>query len=179
MPRLREDQQANGCRPGVAGLLAGLLFSPGLLAVALYRASAALYPRGPLGRLAAKLLWRWNVSANGCYLSPKARIGAGLHLPHPVAVVVGDGVVLGDRVTLYQGVTVGARGPGDKVYPAIGDGAVLYAGAVVAGGVRVGAHAVVGAQSLVIADVPAHATAVGSPARILGTGGVREARGGA
>lgn len=107
-----------------------------------------------------------------CYISPKARIGAGLAMPHPVGIVVGEGVVLGERCTLYQQVTLGGRAIGARAagaYPKIEDGVTIYAGAKIVGDIVVGAGAAIGANAVVIKTVPPGSIAVGVPARILPT----------
>lgn len=79
--------------------------------------------------------------------------------PHPIGIVIGDGVTLGQDVRIYQHVTLGLRQPGqgtnDRQYPVIGDRVLIYAGAVIAGGVRVGDDAIIGANVVVTHDVPA------------------------
>ncbi len=97
---------------------------------------------------------------------PSARIGPGLLLPHPVGIVVGDDVEIGDNATIYQHVTLGQRGARDQSYPVIGHNVVIYAGAVIIGNITIGDGAVIGANAVVTGDVPAGATAVGIPARI-------------
>jgi serine O-acetyltransferase len=143
---------------------ARLLLSPGFLAIALHRIAHAVYPHTIAGRVAAKIIWRINVLLTGCHISPKARIGARLQIPHATGVVIGDGCIIGDDVTVYQNVTLGHK---NDAYPHIANGAAIYPGAVVLGGITVGEHAVVGANAVVLADVPAHAYAVGVPARII------------
>jgi serine O-acetyltransferase len=117
--------------------------------------------------LLSLLFWRRNVKGYGCYLAPSARIGPGLRLPHPVAVVVGEGAVIGSNVTLYQGVTLGRSNEVSEAYPVLEDEVTVYAGAVLVGGITVGRGAVVAANAVVLADVPPYATAVGAPARML------------
>jgi len=104
------------------------------------------------------------------YLSPKAQIGADLKLPHAVGIVIGEGVVLGDRVTVYQNVTLGGKVIGDQRagnYPTVGDETTIFAGAVIVGRVHVGAKSVIGANSVVLRDVPNDATVAGIPAKII------------
>lgn len=108
----------------------------------------------------------------GVYVGKGAIVGPGLKTPHPIGIVIGDGVTLGSNVTLYQGTTLGAvrAGEGKKgLYPTIEDGAILFSGVSVLGDVTVGRNAVIGANSLVLFDVPSGAVAVGAPARIVKT----------
>jgi serine O-acetyltransferase len=106
----------------------------------------------------------------GVYVSSKAKIGRSLNLPHPTAIVIGEGVIIGSNVTLYQSVTLGGRVTGDwrnGNYPEIGDGTVIFAGAVVVGKVRVGNQCVIHANPVVLSDIPNNSVAVGSPARVV------------
>ena len=93
----------------------------------------------------------------------------GLCLPHPVGIVIGEGSVIGNDVTIYQGVTLGRASHEVDAYPSIDDGAVIYAGATLLGPIRIGRNAVVAAHSVVLSDVPDFATVVGAPARIVRT----------
>ncbi|MBB3694666.1 serine O-acetyltransferase [Sphingomonas sp. BK580] len=160
---IRADLRANTGRTRLRGALPAFVFHPGFSTIFLHRVAAALV-RTPLDRL-GMLIWAWNTRRSGCHLHLDSEIGAGLHLPHPVAVVIGQGVRVGAGVTVYQSVTLG-RSRGDD-YPVIGDGATLHPGAIVFGAITVGARARVGAGAVVMADVPAGAAAVGNPARVI------------
>ena len=106
----------------------------------------------------------------GCYISHHARIGDRLQLPHPVGVVIGDGVSIGADCTIFQHVTLGGAQLGDvrsDRYPSVEDGVTLFAGAVVLGKIRIGRGATIGANAVVLSDVPNGSTAVGVPARVL------------
>jgi serine O-acetyltransferase len=122
---------------------------------------------GLLARLCSRVLER-----SGVFVSSNANIGRGVQLPHPTAIVIGEGVTIEDNVTIYQSVTLGGKKIGDGIagnYPTIREGAVLFSGAVVAGKVTVGKHSIIGANSVVTSDVPDGAVAVGAPARVVGS----------
>jgi serine O-acetyltransferase len=101
-------------------------------------------------------------------IHPAARIGSGVFIDHGTGVVIGETAVVGNGCTLFQGVTLGGTGKdrGDR-HPKVGDGVLICAGAKILGNVRIGAHAKVGAASVVLMDVPAGATAVGVPATLV------------
>ncbi|WP_160796552.1 DapH/DapD/GlmU-related protein [Shewanella insulae] len=106
-----------------------------------------------------------------CYLSQKAIVGRNIKFPHPVGIVIGDGVTIAEDAIIYQNVTLGAARVGEGVkglYPKIGKDVVIFAGAKVIGGITIGDGAVIGANSVVTKDIPANVSAVGIPARIVG-----------
>ena len=103
----------------------------------------------------------------GCYISFKSSIGVGLRLPHPIAIVIGDGVIIGDNCSIYQSVTLGqSKVPEDKYepYPVVGDQVTIYAGAKVIGNVRIGHCSTIGANAVVLSDVENNEIVVGIPA---------------
>jgi serine O-acetyltransferase len=102
-----------------------------------------------------------------CYISLRSRIGVGLKLPHPVGIVIGQGVIIGARCTIYQHVTLGGRRIGDwraGAYPVVGDDVTIFAGAVVVGEVNIGDRATIGANAAVLESIPGDSVAVGVPA---------------
>ncbi|QDY70807.1 serine O-acetyltransferase [Qingshengfaniella alkalisoli] len=118
------------------------------------------------GRVLTRRLSR----GHGVFIGYGARIGSGLTLRHPVGIVIGEGVTIGQDITIYQNVTIGGARIGDFSagnYPAIGDGTVIFAGAAILGAIRIGRNCTIGANAVVISDVPDGATAIGVPARIL------------
>jgi serine O-acetyltransferase len=149
-------------------LLITLLLSTSFQAIALYRLSAWVYTKGRLSILSTILDYFLHI-LTGCYLNPAAEIGRKCRFAHPTGIVIGQGVKIGDRATIFQNVTIGSHGnPAvDKKYPVIGDDVTVYAGAIIIGPVQIGDGATIGAASVVLTDVPANATAVGVPARII------------
>lgn len=128
-----------------------------------------------------RIVWRFSscikrineiVTGVECHL--KARIGQGLFIAHPQNIVIGEGVCIGEGVTLLNGVTLGARQKKrDAItqrYPILEDGVTVYSGAKVLGPVILGDGAVVGANAVVLRNVPAGHVAVGVPARIISSG---------
>lgn len=127
-----------------------------------------LAQRGGLARLWSRLLWRKFIIEAGCMIAPEARIGPCLKLPHAIGIVVSEDAEIGADVTLYQNVTVGRRVASEAGAPRIEDGVILYAGAVVIGPVVIGRGAVIGANAVVLTDVPEGAVYGGIPAREIG-----------
>ena len=105
-------------------------------------------------------------------INPQARIGRGIMLDHGTGTVVGETAVVGDNVSIMQGVTLGGTGKSDQDrHPKIGNGVLIGAGAIVLGNIKVGDCARVAAGSVVVKEVPAHVTVAGVPARIVGEAG--------
>ncbi|MCI1982028.1 MAG: serine O-acetyltransferase [Oscillospiraceae bacterium] len=112
----------------------------------------------------------------GIEIHPGAKIGRGLFIDHGMGVVIGETAEIGDNCTLYQGVTLGGTGKDHgKRHPTLGNNVMVGAGAKILGPFRVGDNARVAAGAVVLDEVPANATAVGVPARVVRLNGVRPA----
>jgi serine O-acetyltransferase len=161
-------------RPGAShrwlGLLLRIPSTPGILASILVRAQQCLHRSGRT-RLAAQLRTLGNTLV-GADFGPGMQIGTGFMMVHPVGVVIGFGLKIGDNVTFAKGVTCAARHyenvEGEQEFPTICDGAGIGTNAVLVGGVRIGYNAVVGANTVVLSDVPDNAIVMGNPARQVG-----------
>src|SRR3954468_18393592 len=140
---------------------------PGLHAIYVHKLARWFWLRGLkwFGRFTSHL-GRW---LTGIEIHPGAKIGSCVFIDHGMGVVIGETAEVGDGCTIYQGVTLGGTSltRGAKRHPTLGRNVVVSAGAKVLGGFTVGDGAVVGANAVVIRPVPAGATAVGIPARIL------------
>ena len=107
---------------------------------------------------------RWTT---GIEIHPGAKIGNGVFIDHGMGVVVGETAVIGNNVLLYQGVTLGGTGiEKGKRHPSIGDNVVIGAGAKVLGNITIGENSYIGANAVVVKDVPPNSTVVGVPGRI-------------
>ena len=112
------------------------------------------------------------LQTTGNYISSTARIARSVKFPHPTAIVIGSGVIVEENVVIFQSVTLGGARMGDfqrNNYPAIGAGTVIFSGTAIVGKVRVGRNCVIGANSVVLSDVPDNSVCVGAPARIVST----------
>ena len=151
--------------PAARNLLEVLLTYSGLHALIAYRIAHA-FERWKIPVLPRLLmaLARW---ITGIEIHPAAVIGRGLFIDHGTGVVIGETAVIGDHVTLFQGVTLGGTGKErGKRHPTLGDRVVVGAGAKVLGNITVGREAMIGANAVVVRDVPEHSTVVGVPGRI-------------
>ena len=165
--RLKEDVAAVLDRdPAARSALEVVLCYPGLHALLFHRAAHALWQR----RLTTGARFIAHVARffTGIEIHPGARIGRRVFIDHGMGVVIGETSEIGDNCTIYQGVTLGGTSlhPG-KRHPTLEAGVVVGAGAKVLGGFTVGAGARIGSNSVVVKEVPAGATAVGIPARIV------------
>ena len=166
--RLRSDIQCILDRdPAARNTWEVLTCYPGLHAVVLHRVAHGCWTRGFkwLGRFISQLA-RW---FTGIEIHPGAVLGERVFFDHAMGVVVGETAVIGDGCTIYQGVSLGGTSlyKGAKRHPTLGKDVVVSAGAKVLGGFEVGDGAKIGSNAVVIKPVPAGATAVGVPARII------------
>jgi serine O-acetyltransferase len=166
--RLRSDVQCILDRdPAARSRWEVLTCYPGLHAVLLHRLAHGCWNIGFkwLGRFISHIS-RW---FTGIEIHPAAKIGDRVFFDHAMGVVVGETAEIGDGCTIYQGVTLGGTSlyKGEKRHPTLGKDVVIGAGAKVLGGFTVGDGAKVGSNAVVTKPVPAGATAVGNPARII------------
>ena len=149
-----------------------LLCYPSVKAMAYHRLAHRLYQNGHT--TLARWISQHSRHVTGIEIHPGACIGKGFFIDHGDGVVIGETTVIGDNVTLYQGVTLGGTGKDvGKRHPTIGDNVVIGAGAKVLGPVYIGDNVRVGAGSVVLKNLPANATAVGVPAEIVRVGNIK------
>jgi serine O-acetyltransferase len=156
-------------KPSWPKVLARCLTVPGMIASLILRAQQCLFRRGQVR--AAGILRTVGIVVLGADFGPGMQIGTGLMVAHPVGVNIGYGLRIGNDVTFAAGVTAAARyydARDEQQFATICDGATIGAHAVLVGGVRIGVNAMVGANSVVLSDVPDNAVVFGSPARRVG-----------
>lgn len=174
MTLIKAIQERDPAQPTV---LEVVLAYNGFHAIAFHRVNHVIWNLGL--KAIARTLSGFCRFLTGIEIHPEANIGQQVFIDHGTGVVIGQTSIIEDDVTIYHGVTlggVGRQGAVDKKrHPTIKRGAIIGAGAQVLGNITVGEGAKVGANSVVTNDVPAHATALGIPARIVG--GDERARG--
>ncbi len=116
----------------------------------------------------ARYISQRGVRKTGIEIHPGARIGKGLFIDHGNGVIIGETAVIGDNVTIYQGVTLGGTGKEHgKRHPTVEDNVMISAGAKVLGSFTIGANSKIGAGSVVLSEVPPGSTVVGVPGRVV------------
>ena len=162
---LREDLTAAQERDPAArnvGRTEILLTYGGVQALLVHRISHAMDQAGV--PLAPRVLANFTKVVTGVEIHPAAHIGRGLFIDHGAGVVIGETAEVGDDVTVYQGVTLGGTGfARGKRHPTIGNEVMIGSGAKLLGPIEVGARSKIGANSVVIHDVPENSTVVGNP----------------
>jgi serine O-acetyltransferase len=162
---LREDVAAARARDPAArnvGSIEIVLTYAGVQAILSHRVAHALNSASV--PLLPRMIAYFTRMATGIEIHPTARIGSELFIDHGTGVVIGETAEIGDRVTLFQGVTLGGTGfATGKRHPTVQDNVTIGSGAKLLGPITIGHGAKVGANSVVIHDVPPHSTVVGNP----------------
>jgi serine O-acetyltransferase len=160
----RDIAAAHSRDPAARGVSAAevLVTWPGVQALLAHRAASALQRSGV--PLAPRMIATAARAFTGIEIHPSARIGPGLFIDHGMGVVIGETAQIGADVTLYQGVTLGGTGfATGKRHPTVLDNVTVGSGAKLLGPITVGAGSKIGANTVVIHDVPPHSTVVGNP----------------
>mgnify|MGYP000293518843 CR=1 FL=1 len=139
---------------------------PSFKAILKYRKAHKLYLKGEYYK--ARKISQKTARQTGIEIHPGATIGKGFFIDHGSGVIIGETAIVGDNVTLYQGVTLGGTGKETgKRHPTIGDNVMISAGAKIIGSFTVGENSKIGAGSVVLKEVPPNCTVVGVPGRVV------------
>lgn len=151
--------------PSIKSAMEVLLY-PSFRVMLSYRRAHKLYTKGHYFR--ARFISQRAARKTGIEIHPGAVIGKGFFIDHGSGVIIGETAIVGDNVTLYQGVTLGGTGKETgKRHPTIGDNVMISAGAKIIGSFTVGENSKIGAGSVVLEEVPPNCTVVGVPGRIV------------
>ena len=166
---LKEDVASAFDRdPAARSTLEVVTAYPGLHAIWMFRMAHWLWVRRL--RLSGRLLSHFARWLTGIEIHPGATIGRRFFIDHGMGVVIGETTEIGDDVTLYHGVTLGGTTwQKKKRHPTLEAGVIIGAGAKVLGAITIGEQTRIGANSVVLQDVPAHSTVIGIPGMIVGT----------
>ncbi len=164
---LIDMQRAFPGKSNLRNLVSSFFLDPGFKCVALYRVQQKLTKRFP--RLSL-LISSFNLRQTGAQFCVGASIGQGLIVRHPVGIVVGGGVTIGDNCILAQGVTIGQKVisiGAINLYPRLGNQVSVGASAILLGDINIGDDVTIGAMTLVKSDLGNGVTVVGNPSRIV------------
>lgn len=151
--------------PSIKSPLEVLLY-PSFKAMLSYRKAHKLYEKGHYFR--ARRISQRAARRTGIEIHPGAVIGKGFFIDHGSGVIIGETAVIGDNVTLYQGVTLGGTGKETgKRHPTLCDNVMVSAGAKIIGSFTIGQNSKIGAGSVVLKEVPPNCTVVGVPGRVV------------
>lgn len=173
MSLLYDARQIAKRDPAARGILGVIFLYSGFHALVYHRVSHFLHTHG------LKALARMNSQIarhiTGVEIHPGATIGKGLFIDHGMGIVIGETAVIGDNCTIYHGVTLGGRGheKGKKRHPTLGNNVLIGAGAKILGNVQIGDDSNIGANAVVLHDVPGGATVVGVPGKVVKVDGIR------
>lgn len=150
--------------PAARNKIEVFLLYPTIHAMISYRIAHFLYTKKLI--FLARLISQISRFFTGIEIHPGAKIGKGLVIDHGMGVVIGETAEIGDNVLLYHGVTLGGTGKDKgKRHPTLGDNVIIGAGAKVLGPIYIGTNSKIGANSIVLKDVPDGSTAVGIPSK--------------
>lgn len=171
--QLKEDIMCVKDRdPAARSALEILLLYPGLKAIRLHRLAKWLYDRKMF--FAARWISQRASKKTGIEIHPAVQIGKRFFIDHGTGVVIGETAVIGDNVTIYQGVTLGGTGKDTgKRHPTIGNNVMIGAGAKVLGPLTIGDNSKIASGAVVLNDIPPNSTAVGVPARVVKRDGIK------
>jgi serine O-acetyltransferase len=154
--------------PAPKSFMEVIICYPGLHAVVTHKLTHWLYLHKRY--LIARIISQISRSLTGIEIHPGAKIGKRLFIDHGMGVVIGETAEVGDNVTIYHGVTLGGTSMNTvKRHPTVKDNVIIGTGAKLLGPIIVGENAKVGANSVVLIDVPANSTVVGIPGKIVNT----------
>lgn len=171
--RIKSDIESVKSRDPAAKSNAEILFLyPGLKAIRMHRRAAFFHRHG--NTFLARWISQRCVRKTGIEIHPAAQIGNNFFIDHGTGVVIGETTIIGDNVTLYQGVTLGGTGKETgKRHPTLGNNIMVGSGAKVLGNITIGNNVKIASGAVVLNDIPDNCTVVGVPGRVVRIDGER------
>lgn len=153
--------------PAAKNIFECIFLYPSLKVLVYHNLAHRLYKRNRF--MLARMISQRGRKKTGIEIHPGAKIGRNIFIDHGMGVVIGETAQIGNNVTIFHGVTLGGIGgeKGEKRHPTVGNDVIIGAGAKILGPINIGDRAKIGANSVVLQDIPINATAVGAPARII------------
>jgi len=153
--------------PAAKNLFEAIFCYPSLKSIFYYKIANKLYRKNRF--ILSRIVSQHARRVTGIEIHPGARIGKNLFIDHGMGVVIGETAEIGDNVLMYHGVTLGGIGgeKGSKRHPTIEDDVIIGAGAKILGPITIGKGAKIGANSVVLENIPPYCTAVGAPAKVV------------
>lgn len=163
----REGENVLRKDPAVKSILEGILCSPSIKAILYHRLAHKLYKKNCI--ILSRMLSKRARRITGIEIHPGAVLGEDIFIDHGMGVVIGETAVVGNNVLMYHGVTLGGTGRDKdaKRHPTVEDDVIIGSGAKILGPITIGKGAKIGANAVVLKDVPPYSTAVGIPAKII------------
>ena len=159
--------RAGNGRPNKTTFVRLSLLQPGFQFTLSIRIQELMQHIPVIGKVLRRLLWFGTTMFFGSEISIGAKIGSGVYFPHPWGIVIGDGVLVGKNVSIFQHTTLGRSNFAEKQVPTVMNDVTIYAGATIIGSIILGEKSVIGANSVVFKDVPAHYVVAGNPASVI------------
>ncbi len=158
--------------PAARGTFEVILNYPGLHAILIHRCSHFLYNKKFF--VTARIISTISRFLTGIEIHPGAKIGKGLFIDHGMGIVIGETAEIGDNVTIFHGSTLGGTGKDTgKRHPTVGNNVIISAGSKILGPIEIGDNSKIGANAVVLKEVPKDCTVVGIPGKIVKRNGIR------
>jgi len=158
--------------PAARGTLEIILNYPGFHAILIHRCSHFLYNKKFF--IISRIISTISRFLTGIEIHPGAKIGKGLFIDHGMGIVIGETAEVGDDVTMFHGSTLGGTGKDTgKRHPTVGNNVIISAGAKILGPIKIGDNSKIGANAVVLKEVPKDCTVVGIPGKIVKRNGIR------
>ena len=162
-----KDAEAQKAGSSLFGIVKALLINRPFQMLVLYRLAKKIKKIPLVGNVASSIVTYVSRLIIPCEISVDSNIEPGVYFPHPLGIVIGEGVNIKGSATIYQNTTFGLKNSVVSSYPTISEGCIIYSGAVIIGAIIIGKNSIVGANSIVNKSVDSNLMVAGAPAKII------------